>query len=57
MQLKEDLSYEEEPAQILDRKEQVLHSKTITLVKMLWRNHGVEEATWMSEDQMKDKYP
>lgn len=57
MQLKENLSYEEEPAQILDRKEQVLHSKTITLVKMLWRNHGVEKATWMSEDQMKDKYP
>ena len=57
IQLNEDLSYEEEPVQILDRKEQVLRSKTIPLVKVLWRNHKVEEATWESEDQIKIKYP
>jgi len=57
IQVNEDLSYEEEPVQILDRKEQVLRTKTIPLVKVLWRNHQVEEATWESEEQMKIKYP
>ncbi|KAL6125970.1 hypothetical protein ACLB2K_074021 [Fragaria x ananassa] len=40
-----DLSYEDEPVQILDRKEQVLRSKSIQLVKVLWRSHQGEEAT------------
>ncbi|KAK9912199.1 hypothetical protein M0R45_036071 [Rubus argutus] len=39
--LREDMAYEEEPVQILDRKEQVLRNKTIPLVKVLWRNHNV----------------
>ncbi|XP_022876892.1 uncharacterized protein LOC111395114 [Olea europaea var. sylvestris] len=45
VKLKENLTYEEEPVQILDRKEHVLRSKTISLVKVLWRNHAMEEAT------------
>ncbi|KAL4023235.1 hypothetical protein IC575_016986 [Cucumis melo] len=45
VELKEDLSYVEEPVQILDRKEQVLRNKTIPLIKVLWRHHGAEEAT------------
>ncbi|KAL6211008.1 hypothetical protein ACLB2K_016237 [Fragaria x ananassa] len=55
--LQKDLSYEEEPVQILDRKEQVLRSKSIPLVKVLWRSHQVEEATWESEEQMRQQYP
>ncbi|KAL0545288.1 hypothetical protein IC582_020438 [Cucumis melo] len=57
VELKEDLSYVEEPVQILDRKEQVLINKTIPLINVLWRHHGVEEATWESKDQMKKRYP
>ena len=37
------------PIQVLDRKEQVLRSKVIPLVKILWLYHGVEEATWELE--------
>ncbi|KAL6180498.1 hypothetical protein ACLB2K_047161 [Fragaria x ananassa] len=55
--LHKDLSYEEEPVQILDRKEQVLRSKSIQLVKVLWRTHQVEEATWEPEEQMRQQYP
>jgi hypothetical protein len=29
---------------IVDKKEQVLHTKMIPIVKVLWRNHGVKEA-------------
>ncbi|TYK08790.1 Chromo domain-containing protein [Cucumis melo var. makuwa] len=56
MELKEDLSYEEEVVQFLDRNEQVLSNKTIVLVKVLWRHHGVEEAIWESEDHIRRSY-
>ena len=45
VELKEDLTYEERPIQIVDQKDQVLRNKVIPLVKVLWMNHGKEEAT------------
>ncbi|KAL5563735.1 hypothetical protein UlMin_033482 [Ulmus minor] len=45
IEVHEDLTYEEQPVQILDRKEKTLRNKAIPLVKVLWRNHKVEEAT------------
>ncbi|KAL5549103.1 hypothetical protein UlMin_004334 [Ulmus minor] len=42
---KEDLTYQEQPVQILDRKDKTLRNKVIPLVKVLWRNHKVEDAT------------
>ena len=45
LELQTDLSYEERPVQVLDRKDKVLWNKTIPLVKVLWRNSKVEEAT------------
>ena len=52
----ENLTYEEKPVRILDRKEQVLRNRVIPLVKVLWRNHAVEKATWEREDEMRAKY-
>jgi hypothetical protein len=57
LQVQGDLKYEELPVQILDRKEQQLRTKTIPLVKILWRNHDVEEASWEHEHEMRNKYP
>ena len=57
VQLKENLSYEETPVQFLDHKEQVLWSKVIPLVKVLWKNHEREAATWEPEAQMRRQYP
>ena len=42
---------------IVDRKEQVLRSKVIPLVKVLWKNHEREVATWEPEAQMRCQYP
>ena len=53
IELRDDLSYEEQPVQILGREEKELCNKTTSLVKFLWRNHLVEEATWEREDQMR----
>ena len=57
IELRDDLSYEEQQVQILGREENELRNKTISLVKVLWRNHLVEEATWEREDQMRSQYP
>ena len=45
------------PVQIVDRKEHVLRSKVIHLVKVLWKNHEREAATWEPEAQMRCQYP
>ncbi|KAM6568307.1 hypothetical protein CsatB_016292 [Cannabis sativa] len=55
--LQEDLSYNERPVKILDQKDRILRNKTITLVKVLWRNSEVEEATWELESDMREQYP
>nr|XP_027067838.1 uncharacterized protein LOC113693508 [Coffea arabica] len=57
IEIDEALTYEEKPVQVLDRKVKELRNKQIPLVKVLWKNHGVEEATWEMEDDMKTKYP
>ena len=51
------MSYEEKPVEILDRKTKSLRNKEIPLIKVLWRNHKIEEATWEREDAMRMNYP
>ncbi|WMV30386.1 hypothetical protein MTR67_023771 [Solanum verrucosum] len=46
--IKDSLSYEDIPIQILDRKVRKLRTKEIASVKVLWRNQFVEEVTWES---------
>jgi len=56
LDIQADLTYEELSVQVLDRKEQQLRTKTIPLVKVLWRKHVVEEASWELEQEMQDLY-
>ena len=51
------LTYEEKSVEILYRKDKVLRNKTVPLVKVLWCNHDVEEATWETEEDMQNEYP
>ena len=46
LKIRDDMSYIEKSVKILDRKETLLRMKTIPMVKVLWGNHGLEEATW-----------
>ncbi|KAK5842474.1 hypothetical protein PVK06_004838 [Gossypium arboreum] len=57
IEVRTDLTFEEEPVQILDRDVKVLRRKSVPLVKVLWRNHGREEATWEPEEAMQQQYP
>ncbi|GMI77207.1 hypothetical protein HRI_001390000 [Hibiscus trionum] len=52
VELNPDLTYDEEPMEILDSDSKVLRSKTIELVKLLWKHRGVEEAMWERKDDM-----
>ena len=51
------LTYEEKPVKILNRKDKVLHKKVVLFVKVLWCNQAVEEATWETEADMRERYP
>ena len=55
--VKDNLSYEEVPVQILDRKVKELRNKEMVSIKVLWKNHLVEGATWEFEADMKFYYP
>jgi hypothetical protein len=57
LEIHEGLTYVEEPVKIVDKKEQVLLTKMIPIVKVLWHNYGVEEASWEAEHNMRSCYP
>jgi hypothetical protein len=45
IEIEPNLSYAEQPLQILDTKERVTRRKKIKMYKILWDHHTVEEAT------------
>ena len=52
IELRPDLTYEEEPKEILTREVKELRTKQIPLVKVLWKNPKTEEAMWEREETM-----
>ncbi|XP_057526408.1 uncharacterized protein LOC130805641 [Amaranthus tricolor] len=57
LELDESLTYEEQPVRILDKKVRSTRRRDITMVKVLWSNHRSQEATWETEDSMREQYP
>uniref|UniRef100_A0A2N9F2L4 RNA-directed DNA polymerase n=1 Tax=Fagus sylvatica TaxID=28930 RepID=A0A2N9F2L4_FAGSY len=58
LQIKDDLSYEEVPIEILDRKEHMLRTKSNTFGERYFgENHALKEASWEREDIMQSRYP
>ena len=56
VEISENLSYVEKPVKIVDRRIKQLQNREIPMVKVLWRNHGIEEATWESAKRMRRDY-
>ena len=46
IQVQSDFTFDEEPKSILDREVKQLRNKQVSMVKVLWQHHGMEEATW-----------
>nr|CAD1821828.1 unnamed protein product [Ananas comosus var. bracteatus] len=57
VELREDLSFEEQPVKILAREVRKLRNRDIPYVKVLWSNHGEREATWELESALREHYP
>ncbi|TMW92336.1 hypothetical protein EJD97_013188 [Solanum chilense] len=55
--IKNNLSYEQVPVQIIYRQVKELWNKEVASTKVLWKNHQVEGATWEAEANMKSRYP
>ena len=45
------------PVQIVDVMNKVLRHAVVKLVKVLWSNHNIREATWELEEKMREKHP
>ena len=43
--------------QIVDVMNKVLRHTVVKLVKFLWSNHSIREATWELEKEMREKHP
>jgi hypothetical protein len=54
---KEELSYQEYPAKILETSERVTQNKRIKMWKVQWSHHNKEEATWEREEELKVEFP
>lgn len=57
IKLQEDLLIEEQPIKIMDEKENVLRTKSILTVKVIWQNYGAEKAMWEPKILMIEHYP
>ena len=57
VQLRNDLTYQASPVQIVERSDKQLRGKVVRLVKVAWEPRGEEEHTWELEDKIKVDYP
>ena len=57
VEISENLGYVEEPVKIVDRRIKQLRQREIPMVKIVWKHHGIEEATWETEERMRRDYP
>ncbi|XP_022862076.1 uncharacterized protein LOC111382363 [Olea europaea var. sylvestris] len=52
-----DMTYEEVPIRVIERKVRTLRNREVPLVKVQWSRHGKDEATWEREADILAKYP
>ena len=50
-----DLTYEDVSIQIVDVMNKVLRHAVVKLLKVLWRNHSIREATWELEEERRER--
>ena len=57
IKLQSDLTYEEKPIRVLEEMERVTQSKVIKFYKVVWNNHGEQDAMWEREGYLCGVYP
>ena len=56
-EVRPNLTIAERPLKIIDEMERHLRNKTIKFVKVQWDGQSDREATWETENSMRQKYP
>ena len=57
IEVDKNATYKTQPVKILDTKVEEIRNKTISLEKVLWLHHNMEEATWELESEIRRLYP
>jgi hypothetical protein len=57
VEIKPDLSSQEDPSKVLDCKDRSTRAKSIKMYKIQWSNHSEEEATWETEEFLRSNFP
>ena len=57
LEIEPDLSYQEYPVKVLDQKERSTRARSIRMYKVQWSHHSAEEATWVTEDFLRSRFP
>ena len=55
--LKDDLTYQEQPVRIVDETERTTRNKSVKFFKVQWSHHSESEATWERGDLLRSEYP
>ena len=56
IQVRDDLTYETKPIQIINRFDKHLRGKEILLVKVVWKRLSHEKTIWELEDEIEMSY-
>jgi hypothetical protein len=57
LKLAADLAYKEEPVRIVDSKEKITRNRAVRTYKVVWTYHDDRDASWETEDYLKEVYP
>ena len=57
IKLQSDLTYEEKNNPRLGRNGKSNRNKVLKLYKVVWNNHGEQDAMWEQEDYLREVYP
>ena len=57
IEVRPDLTYEQKPVEIMERRVKSLRTKDVRLVRVLWHSESPKESTWELESDMLARYP
>ncbi|WVZ70639.1 hypothetical protein U9M48_019287 [Paspalum notatum var. saurae] len=57
LNVQDDLTYTEDPVQIMETTERTTRNRVIKMCNVKWSHHTADEATWEREDDLRADYP
>jgi len=57
LRIRSDLVYQEQPVRVMDTKDRVTRNKVVRTYKVQWSHHDERDATWETENYLREVYP